>query len=431
MRQIDRLKILLSDRLRFNKAACRCVSRAIELRETLRRPTNSIEIARSIKNLAKAGRGGFGLRDLRRLELKIQQLMRSWSPADFGWDEFFRGTQSSCIGKSIILKKPQSVREKGVLFVAFETHWIRLFRHADLEALARDYDLVLSPTWSPPYDLAFFIASQMWPNDLFTILSNFGDVPTFRRISPRVRPIPLLASSWVNPELLLSNGEPEKLFDIVMLANFSKYKRHFALFQALSRIDRRVKALLLGVSWEGRSLQTLENEAELFGVRDRIVIKEALPDAEMFQALRSAKVSVIMSLQEGSCVAVTESLFAGVPVGLLDSARIGSRAFINDQTGRLLRSAALAEDLADFVKHYGHYQPRRWALNNGISCHESAAYLNNYLKKTAFERGQSWTVDIAPMHWRPYGKFLSPQQETCMREEYRRFNFAYRVTIDL
>ena len=301
------------------------------------------------------------VRNLNRLEAKIRETTARWSPINFDWDRFFPRSRSNSVRKSIILKRPQPSGEKGVLFVAFEDEWLRLFRNANLPQLARDYDLIISPTWSPPHDLPFLIATAMWPSTLFTILSNHDDIPAFERLARNVRPIPLLASNWVHPEMFAPRGDPTKKYDIVMLANFAKYKRHFALFRALRSMDRKTKVLLLGRGWEGRTRDTIEEEARLFGVLDRVTIQEGLGDAEMIEALQSAKVSVIMSMREGSCVAVAESLFANVPVGLIEGANIGSRIFINNRTGCFLRPGRLAKDLTSFVERYRTYEPLKWA----------------------------------------------------------------------
>src|SRR5207244_8495781 len=137
------------------------------------------------------------------------------------------------------------------------------------------------------------------------------------RLANNIETIPLLASSWVNAETFIPDTSLHKHYDIAVLANFASYKRHFALFRALHQMDKNLRVLLLGRSWAGRTKSTLEGEARLFGVLNRITIAEGLADREMIQALQSAKVSVIMSLAEGACVAVTESLFADVPVGLI------------------------------------------------------------------------------------------------------------------
>lgn len=427
-RALERFDLTARDRFRFGIGGRRLSSLVLQARGNVRSRSTSNEIAVCLVDLARAARAGTGVCNIAGINSQIETLLNRWSPAKFDWDQFFPKTEPASIAKAIILKKPQSDREKGVLFVAFETHWIRLFRHANIDALARDYDLVLSPTWSPPQDLAFFFAVRLWPNELFTILSNFDDVAAFERISPKVRPIPLLASNWVNPDLLTGSAA-EKKFDIVMLANFSRYKRHFALFRALSEMNASVKALLLGGKWESRTRETLQNEADMFGVRDRITIKESLPDAEMFHELRSAKVSVIMSLVEGSCVAVAEALFANVPVGLLQGARIGSSAFINSNTGRFLRPNVLAADLSNFLEHYRDYEPRKWALANGIGCSESSVVLNDYLRRAALARGHEWTVDIVPFHWRPNATFLKAGDQQRILTEYVGFRSRYGVDL--
>jgi hypothetical protein len=354
-----------------------------------------------------------------------------WRPADFDWDRFFPSSRSKSVRRSIILKRPQPNGEKGVLFVAFEDEWLRLFRHAKLSWLARDYDLIVSPSWSPPHELSLLVAAAMWPGTLFTILSNHDDIPAFEQLAHNVKVIPLLASNWVHPELFAPRGEPTKQYDIVMVANFAKYKRHFALFRALGSMEGKTKVLLLGGTWEGRTRDTIRDEARLFGVLDRITIREGLGGAEMAEALQSAKVSVIMSMREGSCVAVAESLFANVPVGLIRGANVGSRFFINDRTGCFLRPKALAKDLAAFVARYRSYEPLKWALENEISCKGSCRVMNDALKSWARTAGSPWTVDIVPMHWRPNAKFLVPSDNERMRDEYVRFEKDYGVSIEL
>lgn len=430
MRKLRQIKIIVGDRLRYSMATRRLFSISISQRERFRRTTGPNEIARSVKNLARAARIDPNCGDSSRIDSRIERLMQRWSPQGFNWDELFFDSRDKSVGQSIILKKPQSSDEKGVLFVAFEFQWMRLLRNANIELLARDYDLVLSPTWSPPQDLALLLAARMWPCEFFTILSNFDDLRAFHGLSPRIRSIPLLASNWVNPDVVPArDAKRECDFDIVMLANFAPYKRHVALFRALSRMDPSVKALLIGVPHEGRSRQTLENQAETFGVRGQVTIKPSLPDSELFRELQSAKVSVIMSLVEGSCVAVAESLFAGVPVGLLRNARIGSKAFINERTGRLIDERSLASELIDFLKHYREYDPRSWAMEAGIGCRESSRVLNEHLRRVALATGKRWTVDISPMHWRPYPTYVLPEDES-MPGEYARFKSTYGVTIE-
>jgi len=59
----------------------------------------------------------------------------------------------------------------------------------------------------------------------------------------------------------------------------------------------------------------------------------------------------VLSRREGSCVVVAESMFADTPVALLDNAVIGSRAFINDQTGRFSRRTPTRKRSPRFRPH--------------------------------------------------------------------------------
>src|SRR5207237_7519350 len=108
-----------------------------------------------------------------------------------------------------------------------------------------------------------------------------------------------------------------------------------------------------------------------------------------------SRISLVFSRQEGACIAVAESLFADTPVGLFRNARIGSKAFINPQTGRLLDYRNLARQLRQFVEDAEQFSPRQWALRH-ISCHESLAVLNHVLRQAALDEGREWTRDRVP-----------------------------------
>ncbi|HEX4385151.1 MAG TPA: glycosyltransferase, partial [Myxococcales bacterium] len=258
---------------------------------------------------------------------------------NLAWNRFFPETEEPLINHGIILKAP-SPYERGVLLITFEYQWLRLLRHGNLTALARDYELVLSPTWSPPWDLPMATVAALWPGErIFTLLSNFEDEEVYRRFHPKLRPVPLLASSWVDPDIH-TGDRVAKEFDVAMVANFAPYKRHGAFFAALAaarKQGRKLRALLAGVRWQGRTAQSLQAMANEYGVGDQIVIRENLSDDDLRTSVRSARTAAIFSLIEGSCVAAAECLLLDVPLAMLANAHIGSKAFINEQTGRLLR----------------------------------------------------------------------------------------------
>jgi hypothetical protein len=70
-------------------------------------------------------------------------------------------------------------------------------------------------------------------------------------------------------------------------------------------------------------------------------------------------------------------------------------------------------------------------MESEISCEGSGLVMNDALKSWAIKAGRPWTVDIVPMHWRPYAEFLVPGDKEKMRDEYVRFEKSYGVFVGL
>ena len=427
MRQRQRLRG--GNFARFNGGCRYFASRLLEGRDRFQTVQTANETALSASRLARAARICPSSRALHRLEVKLRSRIARLDPAALDWDTVFPYSKPREIRKGIILKKPVDSREKGVLLIAFEDHWLRLLRYADLDKLAHDYHLVLGPTWSPPHDLPFLLAARMWPSTLFHLISSFNDIPAFQRLADNLVTVPLLSSSWVDPELFSAKKSVEKEFDIVMLANFATYKRHFLLFDALREMPDSTRVLLLGKPLEGRTEETIKAEADLYGVADRITIRRGLPDEEMVRAMRSAKVSVIMSGNEGSCVAVVEAMFADLPAGLMENAIVGSKAYVNERTGCLFKDKHLGRQLSAFVACYDRFSPREWVLRNHVSYVGSTTVLNNAIREAALAQGEKWTRDICEHHWRPNPTHVTDRDALEMREAYDKFETAYGVSL--
>src|SRR5256885_3842262 len=66
-------------------------------------------------------------------------------------------------------------------------------------------------------------------------------------------PLPLLASSWVDPDDFVPHLGQPKEYDLVMLAHFDPVKRHWLLFEALRKLPRSVRVLLMGLPLDRKS----------------------------------------------------------------------------------------------------------------------------------------------------------------------------------
>ena len=89
--------------------------------------------------------------------------------------------------------------------------------------------------------------------------------------------------------------------------------------------------MLLGESFESRTKESLEMEARVFGVENRINIVEDPSQNEIADYLSRSKIFCALSHKEGSYIAVVESLMANTPVGMYANAMIGSKAYINEK----------------------------------------------------------------------------------------------------
>jgi glycosyltransferase involved in cell wall biosynthesis len=413
----------LWDFVRYNAFCGSVASHGLGLLAALsRRPLRRLAL------LARAARVS-PRRMLARLKPAMEAELANLDAAAIDWRELGAGpTPRTDLPKGIILKPPVSPREKGVLLVTFEDQWMRLLRSGHAEAIARRYDLVLGPSSSPPPDVELLLMTRLWPGRLFTLLSNFKDASLMEMLSPRLVPISLLASNWVNPDTFVPYLGRPKDYDLVMLAHFDPVKRHWLFFEALRRLPRNFRVLLLGVPLGPHTEDKLWAEARAFGVADRFDLHIRPSRAEVMAGLARARVSLVFSRQEGSCIAVAESLFADTPVGLFRNARIGSRAFINEQTGMLLHRHGLAEQLQRFVETAGQYRPRQWAFAN-ISCYCSRAILNNTLRQAAEADGAPWTCDILAMAKDLVPSYVLAADEAKMLPWYEDFARQYGLRL--
>lgn len=324
-------------------------------------------------------------------------------PVSTLWQWQAEETATVHVGKAAILK-PATEDERGVIFISFESQWEKLLQLGSrrLAALAARYQLVVAPTWSPPHSPTNYVFPRLHPGTLPCTISNVDDLHIFPRLHPSYAPVELFASSWVNADLYHSRPRSERDIDLVMVANFGRYKRHHALFAALARIPPgdRPKVTLIGQPHGARTQEVLEREMDDYGVHDCVTLRSQISDTEVVDLLGRSKAALITSLREGSCVAVVEAMMADTPVALLEGARIGSAHFLNRGTGALLNEQQLHEQLPAFIKE-NYRSPRAWLLVSGIEHKTSTRILEDHLRLLAQNRGEKWTRGLFAHHWRP------------------------------
>src|SRR5262249_51021339 len=133
------------------------------LRAAWSRPRSVQEQARSLLPLAAAARLTKRPARVARIMGRIHERLSGLDLGAVDWSEFVSDLDRPRLEIAELLKAPIGEREKGVLFVAFEFEWARLLARVDLQALARRYDLVLAPSFSPPHNLLSYAFPAAFP----------------------------------------------------------------------------------------------------------------------------------------------------------------------------------------------------------------------------------------------------------------------------
>jgi glycosyltransferase involved in cell wall biosynthesis len=211
-----------------------------------------------------------------------------------------------------------------------------------------------------------------------------------------------------------------------MLANFAPFKRHWKFFEAVSQMPEGITAEVIGSPIDSRTLDDVVREARMFGVADRVTFRVNPPRPEITSALARSRVFCAMSLVEGSYVAAVEAMMSDTPVAMFANARVGSRAYVNAETGRLLDpGAAIGPQLLEMLSNQAQFRPAQWARQN-VSAAVKCRLFNEALRETAEGR---WTADIRNFYQRRQMKlyFGGDQEEQELRGEYENLRRLYGI----
>lgn len=344
MGALKQFQLEMIERLRTSDISRSLVARCLLAASQFRRSSGPADATRELQRLCRAARLCSSTAMMSQIESRIGSVLDGLPAWDVDWLQIDRNSSSQRINKGVILKPFLGDHEKGVLFISFENQMLRL-RNGPLEKIAEQFVVVVSPSWSPPHNVITSAFPRIFPGEMFCLISNLDDLGTIPRISERYHVVPLFASSWVDPDRFHPLPKAERDIDLLMVANFGAFKRHYAFFKALRDVPKSARIVLIGQDQDGRTRDTVYQEATYYGVGSRIEIRSNCQYEEVAEAMCRSRATTVFSLREGSCVVVAESLFADTPVALIANAAIGSSAFINGQTGRFLDPSAKTLEL--------------------------------------------------------------------------------------
>jgi glycosyltransferase involved in cell wall biosynthesis len=293
----------------------------------------------------------------------------------------------------LVLKAPASRREKGVLLVMFSETFRLLHSRINLERLLEDYTLVLEPSWSG-YCGPDLLDLARETDKILVLAAEEGDFAFLQRLNSNLIPVELGPCDWVDPRAAEPYLANPKDFDLVMNSMWASLKRHYVLFRMLAGAKRRYKVALIGLPWLGKTRADIERLADFYGVADQLTILDQIPYEKVMDITCRSRVSLLLSLKEGSNRAIAESIFCNVPVVVLSNHVGGIKKNVVPQTGLLIDERNLGPAVTQLL--HNKTNPREWGMEH-ISCFKSSAKLNTILRDHALSEGRTWTQDIA---WR-------------------------------
>lgn len=271
--------------------------------------------------------------------------------------------------RSIVLKDPvydnETLKSKGILLITFTRTLSYYYHHINISELLKDYHLVLEPSWAGYADVDILFWTK-YEEPIIVQATEIRDRKFISRLDSNLFPVSFGASDWVDYRLFTKIDNSTIIYDAVYVANLNPIKRIHSYFHAIREIKRKghsINAALVTASWGGRG-KWLDNLLDYYDVRDLVTCFQEFTPAQVNEIFNQSKVSVLLSLKEGSNRTLFESIFADTPVIAL-AENIGiNKEYINDQTGMLVQDNGLADALLAFKTDKLEYHPREWAFKN-------------------------------------------------------------------
>jgi glycosyltransferase involved in cell wall biosynthesis len=159
-----------------------------------------------------------------------------------------------------------------------------------------------------------------------------------------LRPV---VNGGAHPNRLTGYGVAPEDFTMILPARFVSEKGHRFLVEALSLLrDQGLypKALLFG---DGPLVPEVAAAVEQRGLRDQVIMRRAVPNAELLPLVRDAQMVVMPSMNEGLPIVALEALALARP--LLASRVGGLSSLVEDGVSGLLVPPADPQALADGI----------------------------------------------------------------------------------
>jgi glycosyltransferase involved in cell wall biosynthesis len=299
------------------------------------------------------------------------------------------------IGSRMLVVKTWRPGERGVLVVDYTYVFPLLAGLFDLAKIAERYVIVLEPSWSDSCTPELLLFTRF---DFRVLVQTIEprDHDLFERLAGNCSCVRTAPNWWVDHRIMAPRPSGVRDIDVVMVAAWARFKRHWRFFRVLADLRKRghrLKVALVGYRGD-LSRADIEDQARYFGVRDQLQLFERLAADRVGALLSRSKIHVVWSRREGANRAVIESMLAGVPVIVREGLTYGHRyPYINPQTGQFVPEAGLGDAMLEMIAERDRYAPREWILAN-MTAEKATAILQDRVREQTLAMGEPWTKGL-------------------------------------
>ena len=325
------------------------------------------------------------------------------------------------LGTRALVLKTSRPGERGILLIDYAYAFPLFAAFFNLETITRHYHIVLEPSWIG-YCTPEILAYAHLQTPVFVETVEPPDRAFLEAIGGPFVPVPVAANWWVDHRVVRPLGTAKDV-DVCMVAAWSRFKRHAAVFSALATLRKRgvhLRTLLIGyVGDKTLSKDDVHQQAKYYGLADLVEMQEHLPLESLVAQLNRAKTHLLWSRREGFNRATIEALAVDIPVILREGHNYGlPYRYINPQTGRLANETTLPAVLHEVVERYGEFTPRAWMMDH-MTPQTAAAILGKAVRDVAVQRGESWTSEpVAKVVELTHARYWDPADQQRFARDY-------------
>ncbi|MEJ2669747.1 MAG: glycosyltransferase family 1 protein, partial [Gammaproteobacteria bacterium] len=143
------------------------------------------------------------------------------------------------LGGIIIILKVPSGNERGVLLLKYSYYFLLFLEFYDVARIQERYNIILEPSWAGFCDETIMAYTQL-PEPVFVQVYERRDRRLIDALDVNLIPLDVGPSWFVDHEVFSPPLPSEKRdIDIIMVASWSTFKRHDAVFEVLSVLRER------------------------------------------------------------------------------------------------------------------------------------------------------------------------------------------------